>query len=233
MAKFRGAVLTCKECSKEFKVSPSRANTAVYCSKGCADLNRSDMMPKKRVSKVCPCCGVTFEVPECHIDRRKYCSNECRNRDQSYLAAQSERMSRDGNPMWNGGSTFHSNGYLYEFAHEHPFASNGYVFQHRLVMEAHLKSNHPDSPFLVMIGETLYLSPNYVVHHKDENKTNNAIENLECMTASDHRSHHANKLGRVIRCKTCGKAFYVKKCRLHKAKYCSIACLGKSKRNAF
>ena len=74
----------------------------------------------------------------------------------------------------------------------HPFSSNGYVFEHRLVMEAHLREADPYSRFLIRLGNQMYLSPDYVVHHKDENKTNNAVSNLECMTRTDHMTHHSN-----------------------------------------
>lgn len=31
-----------------------------------------------------------------------------------------------------------------------------------------------------------------VVHHKDENKHNNNVSNLECLTVNDHARYHAN-----------------------------------------
>lgn len=92
--------------------------------------------------------------------------------------------------MWKGGVTSHADGYVYRHARDHPFASNGYVFEHRLVMEEWLRANDPDSPFLIRLGDQLYLSPDFVVHHRDEDKANNCIENLECMTPADHRRHH-------------------------------------------
>lgn len=92
--------------------------------------------------------------------------------------------------MWKGGVVDHSDGYLYELATDHPFASNGYVLQHRLVMERWLRENHPESKFLITVGENLYLSPGFEVHHKDEKRANNAIGNLQCMTRAEHRRHH-------------------------------------------
>ena len=49
------------------------------------------------------------------------------------------------------------------------------VLEHRHIMEKH-------------IGRKLL--PHEVVHHKDEDKTNNNISNLEIMTNSDHSYHH-------------------------------------------
>ena len=41
-----------------------------------------------------------------------------------------------------------------------------------------------------LIGRRLF--SNEVVHHKDENKLNNNIENLQLMTRSDHAKHHGD-----------------------------------------
>jgi len=49
------------------------------------------------------------------------------------------------------------------------------VFEHRLAMEKHL-------------GRTL--RPNEVVHHKDGNGLNNALDNLELMTQAEHQNEH-------------------------------------------
>ena len=69
------------------------------------------------------------------------------------------------------------NGYLRIKASKHPCAdTHGYVLHHRLMMEAH-------------IGR--YLTPDEVVHHKDGDKQNNQIENLELMSKSEHARLHA------------------------------------------
>jgi len=71
------------------------------------------------------------------------------------------------------------NGYRMVQMPEHPGAdSKGYVREHVAVVEKHLGR---------------FMLAHEVVHHKDGNKTNNALENLEVMTRGEHARHHAVK----------------------------------------
>lgn len=51
------------------------------------------------------------------------------------------------------------------------------------------------------------LSSNEYVHHKNRNKRDNRIENLEIMTPLEHNRHHFGKLPKVKICVECGKKF--------------------------
>ena len=79
MAKFKGAILTCEECGKEYKVPHCRSKTAKYCSKECADVHRQDTTRVEQIEKECLRCGKKFHDHPCHSERRKYCSYECAN----------------------------------------------------------------------------------------------------------------------------------------------------------
>lgn len=70
------------------------------------------------------------------------------------------------NSNYNGHRSVNADGYVYVKAPVgHPLAnSNGYIREHRLVMERHLGR---------------YLTRDEVVHHIDDNPSNNAIGNLE------------------------------------------------------
>ena len=80
------------------------------------------------------------------------------------------------------------------------------------------------------------LAPSEIVHHKDGNKLNNAPDNLELMSVSDHTSHHhatGDELV-VIICARCGTAATKKarNVRGNKKKgkagpFCGRSCAGK------
>ena len=71
---------------------------------------------------------------------------------------------------------YHQSGYKLVRVPTHPYAgTKGYVREHRLVVEAAL--GRP-------------LKPNEVVHHKNGDRTDNRLENLEVMTASEHAKLH-------------------------------------------
>jgi len=88
----------------------------------------------------------------------------------------SKAQSREKNHGWKGGIRKSTGGILV-LCPDHPFANcQGYVYQHRLVMEAH-------------IGRTLLQSE--VVHHINGNKFDNRIENLMLFSSNpEHLTYH-------------------------------------------
>lgn len=79
------------------------------------------------------------------------------------------------NSRWKGGRRKRPDGYMDVYAPSHPHASYNRVLEHRLVMESHLGR---------------ILKPYEIVHHKNENKSDNRIENLELTDRSKHAIHH-------------------------------------------
>ena len=125
--------------------------------------------------------------------------------------------------MWNIRKEVSKGDYIYAVVPEHPKATkNHYVLMHRVVMENFLGR---------------MLTDEEVVHHKDHNKKNNSIDNLELMTTVAHQEMHSKEHGRYIvelQCPWCGKLFtkYKNTTHLQKpSKYnctcCSPSCRGK------
>ncbi len=81
------------------------------------------------------------------------------------------------NHSWKGGRHITKKGYVLIKSLGHPYcAKTGYVMEHRLVMEK-------------QIGR--YLKPNEVVHHINEIKSDNRIENLMLFfSKGEHVKHH-------------------------------------------
>lgn len=96
-------------------------------------------------------------------------------------AALAQKMKREGNPNWKGGRSVASNGYvLVKVGTDHPMADvRGYAYEHRLV--AAEKLGRP-------------LQPGEQAHHADENKQNNAPDNIEPEPSiAHHRAKHRKR----------------------------------------
>jgi hypothetical protein len=114
--------------------------------------------------------GIPLRVgTECWTPRRR----------ARFAAARRGLFAGERNPNWRGGIKG-VNGYRAVWTPDHPNAGkDGYVYEHRLVMEAH-------------IGR--YLTEEEVVHHRNRCKTDNAIENLQlCANQAEHLRIHAEE----------------------------------------
>ena len=92
-----------------------------------------------------------------------------------------------------------------------------YCYEHHLVWEKHTGSPVPDG---------------CIVHHKDGDKHNNNISNLQLMSEKEHKNLHGNlqtKKIAIVKCPFCGKVFE-KDARILKFRtlvFCSRQCIGK------
>ena len=101
----------------------------------------------------------------------RFCSPEC--------AHTATACAGPNNGNWNGGRYIHGpSGYVFILNPNHPHAdANGYVREHRLMMEQTLGR---------------YLEPIERVHHIDGDRQNNQPKNLRLISHSDHTAlHHA------------------------------------------
>ena len=126
--------------------------------------------------------------------------------------------------MWKIERVISKGDYNYALIPGHPnVTANGYVLEHRVVIENYL-------------GRFLY--PHEIVHHKNGNRKDNRIENLEIKEYREHNRDHRNLMGRTmveLLCPVC-KAIFVKRrnhthlLNMKKRKYlvtcCSNRCRG-------
>ena len=142
-------------------------------------------------------------------DKIHYCSKQCHNEAKKVYCA-GENNHQYGlrgikNDSWKGGKRKTQYGYYAIQVIGHPFAQDktDYVLEHRIVAEKYLLT---DSNSIEIDGKR-YLSPKYVVHHKNGNRTDNRPENLEVMTKEEHTRLHSienirqrDSKGRFIKC---------------------------------
>ena len=151
------------------------------------------------MKKKCDNCGILFKTYKC-LDKRnfkhRFCSKKCENKFRSY---------NNTINCWRGGHISSSNGYKY-------IRINGkQTEEHRLVMIKYL-------------GRLLKTEEH--VHHKNGNKLDNRIENLQLTTRWEHGSLH--KKNNIIICLSCGKALP------HKARgFCNTCYCRKNKKKEF
>lgn len=151
----------CAHCGKQF--SEKASHPRVYCSVTCkADGKRTK---PKATPRPCACCQKVF-TPSRKRGEAKWCSRSCiwkATRGPEYNAA----LARKHNPPRNRAAR--------------GTGTKGYVkvdgrHEHRVVMER-------------AVGRPLLFTD--VVHHKDEDKHNNDLSNLQLMTRREHIFEHA------------------------------------------
>lgn len=121
--------------------------------------------------KTCSECGDKFNQRDDHKAVTTKCST-CNKPPVAY---------REANKSWVGGKTNHDGYVLIGQQHGHPKAKGKgkYIAEHRLVMEKHL-------------GRTL--GSKEVIHHINENRSDNRLENLQVMSIGEHLTHRGQTL---------------------------------------
>jgi len=168
---------TCDFCQESFILKRKKKDRpGKFCSYDCYWAS----IKKVRVERICLSCGKLLLLAPFEVRKgTKFCSQECYHLSKKGLKMP-EGCIRKGedNFNWKGGIINQKNGYVLILTKYHP-SGQKYVLQHRLVMEA-------------QIGR--FLGSKEQVHHINENKKDNRIENLMLFRSnSEHRRYHGRK----------------------------------------
>ena len=151
------------------------------------------MKKVEKLKKSCKGCGKILLLYPSAYKNRIFCSLDCKGKWQKvnmisywrgkkipYYPRPNRNVKGELNGRWKGGRRVDKDGYILIWIPDHPYSDyHGYVREHRLVVE---KS----------IGRKLF--PKEVIHHKDANKQNNRIENLELYNnGGEHIKYHVRK----------------------------------------
>lgn len=168
---------TCEQCSAEFNVVPAEVKRGGgrFCSRKCwSEWQRGENNPYYKGGKIkllCSTCGKEFEQYASEYDR----PSRVRKFEERFC---SKKCSAKG-------KTTDGDGYILLYMPEHPNCNSiGFIREHRYIIEQH-------------IGRLL--TKEEVVHHKDNNKSNNSLDNLELLSVSQHLKNHAEEYRRDCR----------------------------------
>lgn len=160
----------CKQCNA------AHEKRGEYCSPRCkwTWFNQNRTITPNAIYD-CKVCGK-------HVEKWVAPSRRARGQDTlEYCSRTCAGVGRCGSNhhRWKGGTRKDKDGYVLVYKPDHPSSRRGYIRQHRLIMES-------------MIGR--YLTDTEVVHHKNDNPSDNRIENLELYDSNArHKSDDSKK----------------------------------------
>jgi len=163
-------IIKCKICKNPFRISPSRINLIKCCSRQCSNIWKKNTFSSLGIGK--------WMIGKKHSQATKIKMSESR-KGRKFTKAHKAALSKAN---FKSGVIKRSDGYVFIYSPNHLFAMKSsktrriYVKRSRLVIENHISR---------------YLNPKEVVHHINEIRDDDRIENLQLFkNQSEHAKHH-------------------------------------------
>lgn len=180
----------CDNCGKDIEIRHKKRldYKNIFCCKKCEGEFRKAQTLN---NAICPICGKEFHVKPRALNGHNCCSVKCLSiwRKSNFSGKNNHQYGLKGskNSSWKSDIKITNYGYIKIRVLDHPFRDvDDFVFEHRLVAEKYLLTDENSIEF----NGKRYLRKDFVVHHKDFNKKNNNVDNLEIMERGQHSAFH-------------------------------------------
>jgi dUTP pyrophosphatase len=191
-------IVDCDNCGESFNITAKRAESNSNC---CSISCRAELKKSLKINNVvCYVCKKDFYIKPSKFNKlsdesKIACSINCSSviRKNAMSGEKNHQFGIKGelNSSYQSDIRISSHGYVLIRYVNHPFChSDGYILMHRMIYEEYLKSIN-DYQYLIDFNGVWVLNPSFVIHHKDENKLNNSLSNLEITTLSEHSARHS------------------------------------------
>ena len=191
----------CKNCGKEFDKYPSQ-HKQKYCSKKCREEKRNGSLKSKEY--VCRICSKVFRQFDSHVRKHNCCSPECSKKWRKIETNLKHFHHCDycGKPFVRNTTGKHYKFCSYDCSKKHMTMENSFFYKNGTTINVH-------GYRMILIGPKKYkgehriimenhigreLKDDEVVHHKNRNKLDNRVENLELMLKKDHDAMHLEEI---------------------------------------
>ena len=176
-------VKNCKHCQNQFTVANYRKHTALFCSRKCLALSA-----RQEVTTACEICGEVFSHIASRANKAKYCSRKCYHKAQSQKGTVEYTCAHCGVKFLDAPS------------HKRKYCSR------KCVNKASKKVWNPDFStvrkqmlcrgMLTACQRCGFSSHQQIlgVHHKDRNRNNNTLDNLEVLCPNCHSVEHSRHI---------------------------------------
>lgn len=183
--KQRSRMMPCQICGTLVMVKPHQFSSFKCCSRKCLSVYNNQV---NRVNKNCLVCGTTFSVTRHRETTAKYCSNQCYYKSQYRLKRVETTCQHCGKVFWSKPSEkrkYCSRACINKSSVENwnPSFSTvrGMMLIRGMIQRCEL-CGYDQVPEI--LG----------VHHKDENRRNNELTNLQVLCPNCHSLAHRNHI---------------------------------------